>query len=783
VVGYGYAALTMKRLSLPALLAVVLCMVWLPSLAAAAPVIPAGSLDQVLRAYTLASGALLSADGRLTLDLHSPGLTELSAPQHDLPRILSGTGLEAVRLADGSYLLRGAAPLLSPQDRAPELLPEVVARPQAPYDTVSHFAVKGGAPLRDIPQALSIVESSQIQERGLHSMGELLAYVPGVQATLGEGNRDSAVFRGYNSSADFYVNGLRDDVQYYRDFYNTEAVEVLKGPNAMALGRGGSGGAVNRITRQAQWRDIGEADVQLGAWQQRRASVDLGSALNPQLAWRLNAVDESARSYRDGVWLKRYGISPSLAWRDGEGTLVQLNYEHFRDQRSTDRGVPSYQGRPVGGDPSTFFGDAGNSSNGVDIDGLTLRLERQLTPSFKLNSQLHYAVYDKYYQNVFTGGVVDDGATAMLLAYKRSARRSNLLYQGELETIAMTGAVQHRFSAGLELSRLRTDNARATGYFDTLSKDAQYAYVPVTQPAIHLPVSFRATATDMANTSRSESASLYLQDQITFSPEWQLLAGMRTEAVNVAFRDIRNAQQLASHDRPLAPRLALTYRPLPPLSLYASASRTYVLRAGEQMTSLTVDNQSLAPEVVRSREIGARWDDGERLSASVAIYHLRRGNVLVDDPLNAGETALVEGQRGRGVELELAARVYRDWKLSLGYAWQRSRLTAPQPGAQMPHTPHQTLSVWSTHTLWPALEAALGVIARTGMYTSTSNTTVLPGYARLDGSLFWQMNQRNRLQISVENLLDRRYFSSAYNDNNILPGSPRALRVGLNSRF
>lgn len=759
----------MKSLSLLALL---------PTLAVAAPVIPPGALDQVLRDYMLASGALLSADGRLTLDLASPGLAKLSAPERDLPRILGGTGLQAQRQADGSYLLR-----VAPQP-AVEVLPEVVARPapQAPYDVVSQFAVKGGAALRDVPQALSVVEAAQLRERSLQGIGELLAYVPGVQATLGEGNRDSAVFRGYNTSADFYVNGLRDDAQYYRDFYNTASVEVLKGPNAMVWGRGGSGGVVNRVTKQPQWRDIGEADLQLGSWRQRRVSVDLGAAVDQQLAWRLNAVDESARSYRDGVWLKRYGIAPSLAWRDG-GTQVQLNYEHFRDRRSTDRGVPSYGDRPVAGDRSTFFGDVDQSDNGVDIDGLTLRIERQFAPSLKVSSQLHYAVYDKFYQNVFAGGVVDGGATALLLAYKRSARRSNLLYQGELETLADTGALRHRISAGLELGRLRTDNLRNTGYFDTLGAGTLYAYAPVAQPSIRLPVSFRPAASDMENASRAENAALYLQDQVSWSPRWQLLAGVRVEAVNVDFRDIRNAQQLASRDRPVAPRLALTYRPAAPLSLYASVSKTYALRVGEQMASLTADNQSLAPEVVRNQEIGARWEDGERLSASIALYQLRRGNVLVDDPLNAGQTALVEGQRGQGVELELAARVRPDWKLNLGYARQHSRLTSTPGGARMPHTPHQTLSAWSVHVLHPGLEAALGLLARSAMYTSSSNAVALPGYMRLDGTLSWRLDRRNRLQLRMENLLDRRYFASAYNDNNILPGSPRALRLELNSRF
>lgn len=773
---------------------------WLPSLAAAAPSIPAGSLDQVLRGYMLASGALLSADGRLTQGVASPGLNELSAPEHDLPRILAGTGLEAVRQPDGSYLLRAAAPVAAgPAAAAPmneaeidslQRLPEVLARaePQSPYDGVSRFAVKGGAALRDTPQALTIVDADQIRERNLLSMGDLLEYVPGVQASQGEGNRDNAVFRGYNSSADFYLNGMRDDVQYFRDFYNIEAVEVLKGPNAMALGRGGSGGAVNRVSKQAQWRESGEAGLLLGSWGQRRATVDVGGVVNPSLAWRFNAVNEDADSFRDGVWLKRHGVNPALAWRDGARTLVRLNYEHFRDRRTTDRGVPSLNGRPVASDPSTFFGDPANSHNGVAIDGLTARLEHQLSPSARFTTQLHYARYDKYYQNVFPGGVDDGGATVRMLGYGSATRRGNLFYQADLELDATTGALRHRITTGLELGRQRTDNARTTGYFDTLGPDVRFVSVPIGSPNFNLPISFRTSATDMANASTAENISLYAQDQVTLSPRWLLLAGLRYEKLDVDFRDERNALQLASHDRPLSPRLGLIYQPSPALSLYASYSKAYALRVGEQMASLTIDNQALAPETVRNSEIGAKWDGGAGMSASAAIYSLRRGNVLVADPVNAGAMELVEGQRGQGVELELAARMAAGWKLSAGYAWQRSRLTATQSansqaGARMPHVPRQTLSIWSTHTLGHGVEAALGVVARGAMFSSTSNLVTLPGYARLDGSMSWRLDARNQLQFGVDNLLDRDYFISSYNDNNISPGAPRAVRVSLFSRF
>jgi hypothetical protein len=53
----------------------------------------------------------------------------------------------------------------------------------------------------------------------------------------GEGNRDGLIIRGVDSSANFFVNGFRDDVQIFRDLYNAQSVEVLKGPAAITFGR------------------------------------------------------------------------------------------------------------------------------------------------------------------------------------------------------------------------------------------------------------------------------------------------------------------------------------------------------------------------------------------------------------------------------------------------------------------------------------------------------------------------------------------------------------------
>jgi len=103
-------------------------------------------------------------------------------------------------------------------------------------------ALKSPTPIIDVPQSLSIITADQITNQGFDSVGDIINYIPGVINSQGEGHRDSVVFRGVRSTADFFVDGVRDDVQYFRGLYNIEQVEILRGANALLFGRGGTGG-------------------------------------------------------------------------------------------------------------------------------------------------------------------------------------------------------------------------------------------------------------------------------------------------------------------------------------------------------------------------------------------------------------------------------------------------------------------------------------------------------------------------------------------------------------
>ena len=216
-------------------------------------------------------------------------------------------------------------------------------------------ATKTDTDLKDIPQALSVVSSAQIEDQQLRSVGDLLLFVPGASYNSGEGNRDTIVLRGNSSTADFFVDGVRDDVQYFRDFYNIDRVEVLKGPNAMIFGRGGGGGIVNRVLKRPTLTSARALNVSGDGFGGVRLTGDADQAFG-NVGVRLNAMFEDGDSFRHHVDLKRYGINPTVAIVAGPSTRIDMSFEHFHDRRTADRGVPSLDGEPVEGFTRTFFG-------------------------------------------------------------------------------------------------------------------------------------------------------------------------------------------------------------------------------------------------------------------------------------------------------------------------------------------------------------------------------------------------------------------------------------------
>jgi len=644
-------------------------------------------------------------------------------------------------------------------------------------------ATKTLTPLRDVPQSVTVVTRQLMRDQMMTSVADVVRYVPGISLHQGETNRDQVIIRGNSSSADFFVDGVRDDVQYYRDLYNLDRVEALKGPNAMIFGRGGGGGVINRVTKQAEFGSAREVELMGGAYDGKRVTADFDRPFSDRVALRVNGLFEDRGSFRDGVDLQRSGIAPTVTILRGEATKVTLSFEHFHDQRVADRGITSFLGRPADVPIDTFYGNPDDSKVRALVNLGSATVEHRFG-GLSLRNRTVFGDYDRFYQNYVPGAVTANRSNVALTAYNNATDRRNLFNQTDLIYGFATGSVRHNLLFGAEVGRQLTDNFRNTGFFNDASTSI---LVPFESPRIDTPVTFRQSATDADNHIEATVAALYAQDQIELSRRLQLVAGLRLDRFDLDFENQRNGDRKSRTDDLVSPRAGLIFKPIAPVSLYGTYSVSYLPSSGDQFSSLTSITEQLEPERFRNLEVGAKWDASDTLSLTASIYRLDRTNTRSIDPNDPVRIIQTGSQRTNGYELGVNGRVTSSWSIAGGYAHQDASVTSAtataREGATVAQVPRHTVSLWNNYQVHPRLGAALGIVYRSDVFAAIDNTVTLPGYTRVDAAVFVGLVEGIRLQVNVENLLDKEYWANADGNTNITPGSPRAVRVGLTARF
>jgi catecholate siderophore receptor len=705
-------------------------------------------------------------------------------------------------LAPGIYTLKVAADGFLEQSqrvdaaRARGTVREIVLKVAGVRESVTVSAPAGGyqvaaissatrtpTPLLDVPQAVTVVTQELIRNQMMMSVGDVLRYVPGVGVHQGENNRDQVIMRGNSSSADFFIDGVRDDVQYYRDLYNLSRVEVLKGPNALTFGRGGAGGVVNRVEKEALFQPLREVVVQGGMYGNKRVATDLNQPLSDTVALRLNAMFEDSDSFRDRVGLQRYGVTPTLTVTPGSRTRIVATYEYLNDTRVADRGITSFQGRPASVARETFYGNPADSHVAAAVNVGYLTVEHH-AGALTIRNHSSIANYDRSYQNYVPGAVSANRSQVALSAYNNATARTNMFNQTDFTYAAATGALRHTLLAGVEVGRQSTDNLRNTGYFDNT---ATSILVPFAAPTVDTPVTFRPSATDANNHLRTGLAAVYLQDQIEVSPHLQLVGGLRFDRFDLRYHDNRSGLELSRPDNLVSPRAGVVVKPIRTLSVYGSYSVSYLPSSGDQFSSLTTITQQVEPERFNNYEAGVKWEARPGFSVTTALYRLDRTNTRSTDPNDPTRIIQTGSQRTNGYELGTNGQITPAWSIAGGYAYQDAFVTSATvsavAGAQVGQVPHHTFSLWNRYQFQPRLSAGLGVLYRSDMFAAIDNTVTLPGYLRADGAVYVALARQLRLQANVENLFDRQYYINADSNTNISFGFPRTLRIGLTTTF
>ena len=646
-------------------------------------------------------------------------------------------------------------------------------------------ATKTDTPLIDIPQTINVVTREQLDDQAHHSLADILRYIPGTTVGQGEGNRDQITLRGQNTTADFFLDGVRDDVQYYRGLYNMERVEILKGPYALIFGRGGGGGIINRVQKSPVIDDFiyaGPASINsFGAYD---ASVDLNTPLSGAAAVRINAVYENLDSHRDYVGGERYAWNPYIAFNLNDAWKLGFSYEYVNDDRTTDRGIPSVAtaagqpNRPISGYRDQFFGTPGVNRTRFEAQIAKLRLDGQLATNLSFSGTMLYGDYDKTYVNVYANGAASaQNGTVALAAYSDPTQRENFIAQANLIWDVATGPLAHKILIGAEYGDQQSANRRFNG---ALSSSTLNLANPVF-PTVAFNMLTRDTVSDVT------FSSVYVQDQISLGDHIDVVAGLRYDSFDISGTDLLPAidRPFARKDEKVSPRLGVIFKPQENISLYSSYSQSFLPRSGDQFLALTVSQENLAPEKFTNYEVGGKWDVQPNLNLTLAVFQLERSNATTPDPLNPLASINIGKTRTQGVELAATGKITSLWQVHGGYSYQDAKLVGNN-SVRLGQVPKQQASLWNRYDLYPNFAVGLGIIHQSSQFAAirtTTNTTKLPAFTRIDAALFYDVSDTVQLQMNVENLLDANYYSDAHNNNNISTGAPINGRFTIRAQF
>ncbi len=636
-------------------------------------------------------------------------------------------------------------------------------------------ATKTDTPLLDVPQSIQVVTRAQLDDQAQHSLADVLRYIPGTTVGQGEGNRDQITLRGQNTTADFFLDGVRDDVQYYRGLYNVERVEILKGPYALIFGRGGGGGIINRVQKSPQLGgDFVAGQVSANTFGAYDISADLNASFGEKAAVRLNAQYEKLDSHRDTVDGERYAWNPYVAVALSDDWKLGLSYEYLYDNRVTDRGVPSLAGRPITGFRDQFFGVPGVNRSTIEAQIAKLRIDGALAENLKFTGSVLYGDYDKIYVNVFPNGAATaQNGTVALSSYSDPTTRKNLIAQANLIWDVKTGPLSHKWLFGVEYGDQKSTNRRVSG----LLSNATFNLATRIFPTVAFTVPARDTTADV------KFFSAYAQDQISIGDHFDIVAGLRFDSFDIKGIDLFPLidRPFARKDEKVSPRLGLIYKPVAQVSIYSSYSQSFLPRSGDQFLTLSATQVNLAPEKFTNYEIGAKWNILPHLNVTAALFQLDRTNATTPDPVNPLLSINVGKTRTQGVELALVGKITDNWQISAGYSYQDAVFQGNN-AVRLAQVPEHQASLWNKYTFGSGFGAGVGIIHQSSQYSAirtTPATTLLPAFTRVDAALYYAMNDDVKLQLNVENLFDIDYFPDAHNNFNISTGAPINARLTL----
>lgn len=737
-------------------------------------------------------------------------------PRQALDALMKDTGLEYRQNGTGYTLHPRARNTSSEAGNEAVMLQEMVireAKKLAYAAEEASTATRIPVPIQDVPRSIGVVTRDVIEDQKNFRLDEAIRNVSGTSMPITQGGRaGDFMIRGFRSDLNIFKNGFREDSTYGaragRDTANVESIEVVKGPPSFLYGRSDPGGIINQITKAPLRNAYYSGELVFGSYGLYRPTMDIGGPLNESgsITYRMNAVYESAQSYRQGVKTERVFVAPTIGWAPDARTSLRLDGEYLYDKSPIDRGLVAVGNGPAPISIGTFLGDP--RRRGVINQGkTTLTFLHQFNDTFRWRSALRNAVASERYSSLESNFLDEATGILGLARYEIPQNVQSHYMQNELHAALSTGPIKHKALVGLELGR-EYQSSRGLGDFGGLG-----SFIDIYNPANR--AFFDGPLTTFSDSKQTNNAlGLYFGDQIALRDNLHMHAGGRFDVfeqniVNRPNAFIPNGSEDRQTDRAFSPSIGVTYQPWKPVAIFANYTQSFAPQAGG---ARSVQGTLFRPERGESYEGGLKFrtPDGQ-LRLSLTVFETMKKNVLTSDISQgpgSGFSIATGEQRSRGFEVDLAGQLLPGLEVIGSYAYIDARVTRDNTfleNSRLPNVPRHQASFWTTYRISDGLLKGFGASAgfvafseRTGIFLCQDPVGSfcqapfdLPGYVRVDAAVHYR-EQANFFgkktnviaSVNIRNLLDKRYFTGAQNFREIIyTGVPLTVIGSLKLEF
>lgn len=769
--------------------------------------IPGGPLAQVISQYASAAGVAISFDGAQTRGLTSAGVHGAYSVDAGFAAALAGSGLQAVRGAQGAYTLQAV-----PAAGSVVTLPSIaVTGSDTRLADVGFVALRsaGGTktntPLIEIPQAISVVTREEMDQRGVQNFNSAVAYTPGIRAIDypgGQGAPDIYLrgFRAFNLFSTFR-DGLRAGFSQYDvdiETYGLERIDVIKGPSSVLYGQIAPGGLVDMTTKRPTETPLREIEVQGGNFDRRQAAFDFSGPMDQDGKWlyRVTGLARDSGTQVDHSPDDRLYLAPSLTWRPTDRTSVTVYASYQKSKRGgSEQSLPltgTVKDNPAGRFPSdVFLGQPGLTHYTVENTSVGYEVEHRATENWTVRQKARYmhADVDFVSSGARNSAQLTDGRYYTFGMQDRPKGTDTFLVDTNVEGRITTGAVQHTVLAGLDYGYYSGRESRTSGTAGTID--------------IFNPVYTNTTTWNSFKSVDGKSqvyqTGLYAQDQLRYD-RWILTLGGRYDWATNKESDYLAGDSSTVNSEAFTGRTGLTYLFDNGIAPYASYSTSFQPASGTMAPARGGGN--FEPTKGKQYELGIKYQPpGSDSMITASLFQLTQQNVTTADPVYSGYSVQDGEVRSRGLELEAKTSLAAGLNVAASYTYLDAEITkdnanpitgASKKGLRPASVPRHMGGLFVDYTVGTGPLAGLGLgggVRYVGSSYNAANTVKIGGYTLVDAVLRYDLGQLSpdlkgfRASLSATNLFDKRYFTPGFYDQSVFYGNRRAVVGTLSYRW